>query len=910
MRQATEARILAKLVRSGMAPDEADELAAARSEKAAPALARRHARKAARARFGRRAASGIVPRLQIKGAAGLGKTQAIIDEYLRRPSLWKRHITVYEPNLQKCYDFAADLARAARGLASAPDGSQPRVIVIRGRTKELCARTKLTEAAAKAGCDSVFRACCHTPAGAGMPESFCPEWDSCKATGYVAQFLDHGPALRVLPHARLSLSQPNDLRLPAPDLVIIDETVVDELAGSTTVDPALLSDFASYASEPGQEHLIQEAAETGAKVAQAMAAAEPVIALRAAGVEPDHLREAAAAATLAARKALPPIHAGMDDNQARERLWRHKKHHGRAVAGVLAQLARDMQAGRRVSIGAEWDAKHTARMEDGTRVPHPIIRSHSAKPTLGAPSNRPLLLLDADADLTINRRLFGANLRGFTVPAMRTAHVIQVSDAALTLGSLAPDADALPKNVAKAAKLRGRIAEMVRRETAGGKRVLLMTAKEVRRALTGETDDALSPWVSWEGAELSHFGRHLGVNRWSDFDTVIVVGRAQLPPDAAERTARAIWANSLEAPLDLSGAYRKERRRHDLRSGAGPAVEVQAHADPRVQAVVEMKRENAMGQSVDRLRLIHRPPNRPARVLVVSNLPIPGLVVDQLVTLDDMLEGGTVWERSLARAGGVLPLSPDWLSKKMADLFGSRATATRTVAAGERCSFGNIGTYCQMSIFRTAGQRCPSKVLIGPDVTDPRAALEQLLGVPVVDFRPMAEPPAGAAQPPAEAPAPAPESNLDEPAQAEAPPPESTPEPSPGDAPEPADEYAPLPAPLRATRAAALPDDPPPRLPCWCSCQTSRRSRNRRRCRRLPRRFLRPNWCPWWCRPMPAAGCGPCRKGWRSPGRRICGATSSTPCASTTGRRGLPEPAPPRPRQRPHDRSNYARACD
>ena len=71
MQKASEARIRAKLVRKGMDPNEADEQAAARAEKAAPSIARRQARKAARARFGRRAASGSMPRLQIKGAAGL-----------------------------------------------------------------------------------------------------------------------------------------------------------------------------------------------------------------------------------------------------------------------------------------------------------------------------------------------------------------------------------------------------------------------------------------------------------------------------------------------------------------------------------------------------------------------------------------------------------------------------------------------------------------------------------------------------------------------------------------------------------------------------------------------------------------------------------------------------------------------
>jgi hypothetical protein len=63
---------------------------------------------------------------------------------------------------------------------------------------------------------------------------------------------------------------------------------------------------------------------------------------------------------------------------------------------------------------------------------------------------------------------------------------------------------------------------------------------------------------------------------------------------------------------------------------ASGAWNITVHPDPRVQEIVEIKRENAMGQAADRLRLIHRDPNYPARVLVVSNLPVPGLVVDEL----------------------------------------------------------------------------------------------------------------------------------------------------------------------------------------------------------------------------------------------------------------------------------------
>ena len=750
VRQASEARILAKLIRKGMDPYEAEEVAAVRAERAAPRLAKRAARRAAAVRFGERAASGVMPRIQIKGAAGLGKTQAIIDEYLSRPALWKRNIAIYTRTLDLAEDFKDALAIKAEGMPPAMDGSRPRFMVIRGRqTEGMCdpARLKVVEAAIKAGADSVYRACCHTPAVGDAPESFCPKFNECR---YNKQFLDTAPALRLMPHARLKRMQPAELRLPAPDLVIVDESAIGDLVETAMVDPALLTNHATYASAPGDEHLIQEAMDTGRAVVNAVSrGAEAVAMLKADGVKPEHLRAAAVAASLAAKNALPSVWAGMDPEEAKARYRQHEKHEGRAVAAVLSQLARDLEADRLASVGIEWDAEHKARLEDGTNAPHPVIRRHGLAKAIGAPADTALVLLDADANLEINRRLFGADLRGFTVRAVRQAHVTQVLDCTLAASSIAPP-DSLPNNQAKAAKMRARIAAMVQRETANGKPVLIITPLKVRRALTGE-EGTVHPSTVWHGADMTHFGRHLGANGWTDFDTVIVLGREELPPLVAERIARAIYADAPEVTLDLPGKFGRELRRHDLRTGTAPPVFVRAHPDRRVQQVVEMSRENAMGQGADRLRLIHRDAANPARVVVVSNLPVPGLVVDRLMTLDDALEGGTVWERAFARMpGGVLPLSAEWLAGNLPDLFSSDRTAGRELAKS-KVPNGNRYIYCQVALYRTARQRRWSEALIRPDVADARAELARLLGAEVVDFRMMDGPPP---DPPAAAPVP------------------------------------------------------------------------------------------------------------------------------------------------------------
>ncbi|OYV35121.1 MAG: hypothetical protein B7Z80_19310 [Rhodospirillales bacterium 20-64-7] len=752
-----EAKITAKLIRQGVDADTAAEQAAERAAKAAAGQVKVIAKKAAIERFGGRAVKAKMPRIQIKGAAGLGKTRAIIREYVRRPAMWRSNIVFYAKTLQLMDDFADGIANAqtvrelealTAGVPATGDGARPNVRVIRGRSAEgMChsERIEVVEAAAAAGVVSVHRACCHAPARDGVPASSCPFFNWCKDKAYMAQF-DNQPALRIMPHARLTLNQPDDLNLPAPDLVIVDETVVSEMVTHGEAAPAAMPNSATFAAKPGEEDRIQEAMDMGKAVVMALADGnvDAVERLRAGGVAtPELLRAAAAMAAEAADLALPALWPSMLPKEAKQRCAARKAHPGRAVASIFRQLARDLEANRRTSTGVEWT----------TRDGNPVILVHGVKPAIGAPADAALVLLDADADLEINRRLFGVNLRGFTISAARRAHVIQISDAALGVSTLTvkqADGD-------DAAKLRAWIAGLVQREVASGTRkVLVFCAKKVRLALTGEIADGNLPAATqWCGAALSHFGRHLGANDWADFDTVVIVGRLEPPVEVVEQQARAIYADADDVTLDLRGEYVTDLRRHDLRHGLGPAVKVRVHPDPRVQALVEIWRENAMGQAIDRLRLIHRGADQPARVVVLSNLPVPGLVVDELLTKKDALAGGTVWQRALLRApGGVLPLSVAWLVANLPDLFPSEATAKRALKT-LKGSNANMIFYWQMSLLRISGQKRHSKALVRPDLTafEARTEAALLLGAEVVEFRGLeAEP---AAPPPTPAPAPA-----------------------------------------------------------------------------------------------------------------------------------------------------------
>ena len=732
------ARIAARLTRNGMDPAEAEEVAASRAAKVAPTVARRRARYAAVPAFGRRAVFGKPPRIQIKGSASLGKTRAIVEEYATRPSLWNRNIAVYVPLIVLSEQFATDAREAVAKATPATNGTRGRVLVIRGREhaaadgSTMChpQRLPVIAAATRAGCGSVYHACCRTPANAEHAETTCPHYAWCAAAGYIAQF-DNAPALRLFAHSHLALPQPKDLHLPTPDLAVVDESALGALMFHKEVDPAWLTDPATY-SVPDDE-LRAVAIDIGRATVAAFTGTGPALeALRAAGITPADLREAAGCADATHEE--PKVVAGMSAKEALKRFEGHRPTHGRPVAGVLRQLARDLERGRPTSLAIEYDQEHTVSTDSGTRVQHPIFRRHGIRDVL-VPKSAALLLLDADAIIDANKIAFGSDLRSFTIAAARVAHVTQIIDAALATSSLAPG-DELANNSPKAEKLRSRIEAFVDKLAAEEKRVLVIACLPVRRALTGEGAGKLAAFAAWHGTEISHHGAILGSNRWKDFDAVVLIGREQLPPVAAERQARAIWGDAPAAALSLTGAYQAEGRAHDLRNGAAPAVKVWAHADPRVQALVELKRERAMAQAIDRLRLIHRPADAPGEIYVLSNLPVPGLVVDRLMRLDDLLDGGTPLERAMARmAEGMLPLSPAWLHEKMADLFTSKRTAEREVANFDKPPLGNIVSHCQVAVYRVAGQKRPSKALVRVGAASPKGALVRLLGVEIVDFR-------------------------------------------------------------------------------------------------------------------------------------------------------------------------------
>ena len=114
----------------------------------------------------------------------------------------------------------------------------------------------------------------------------------------------------------------------------------------------------------------------------------------------------------------------------------------------------------------------------------------------------------------------------------------------------------------------------------------------------------------YAGATVVHFNSIRGLNTFSDYENVIIIGREQPSSTGAEASARGIFWDD-EEPIQRLGNKsgsrpfsNDTRRGYRLASGDYDSTTVQLHPDHRVQAMVEQIRESESTQAIDRLRLL------------------------------------------------------------------------------------------------------------------------------------------------------------------------------------------------------------------------------------------------------------------------------------------------------------------
>ncbi|MFG6499413.1 hypothetical protein [Sulfitobacter sp. 1A15106] len=259
----------------------------------------------------------------------------------------------------------------------------------------------------------------------------------------------------------------------------------------------------------------------------------------------------------------------------------------------------------------------------------------------------PMLILDADADTEILTAI-GCDVQAEHKLSLRpNAHIVQVHDQQMS-------STALLKSERQREGFRRVIAREVLRDQLSRKEgVLVGATKQVVRKIFEDAGWDFSAKSDAEicqillntklhGADWLWFGsRSLGSNRYKDCGTVIVLGRQELPISALEDQGRALWGDTAGNPLDLVAPDLNGKHRlpltevpYEMADHSGFAVMVPCHPDARIRRLQLQSRELATRQLVERVRLAHARYRK--RVILVCNIPIPGLPVNELISWNDL----------------------------------------------------------------------------------------------------------------------------------------------------------------------------------------------------------------------------------------------------------------------------------
>jgi hypothetical protein len=631
----------------------------------------------------------------IKAPAGLGKTR----EFAMRVALSPALVEVYVPTHKLAEEWRDSILQT---------NPAKRVQVMYGRSAErhvgvrMCARHTLADDLSRAGV-AVYQNLCSQPQGPGVPPVKCPYHGQCD---YLAQF-GHADVY-IYTHAHLPLER-GALEHWTPGVVIVDESFFQHMIEKVRFPAALLV----HASLPSVAQVlcrdVMTALTTGGSLQQRLATA---------------VANGEFAAAIGALKMQPPLSPAQSDAQQRSILTQRTNF--KPVALLLEQLQVELRL-RAVPQTVQYTATGDVVVHHRRTITR-FDRSDGTQPKI--------FVLDASADREVIRPFFAIS-RFIQMDVPRRARVVQCHSTRCSTTSLVPAKNLDPRSRADASKRLKEISSLVRRLSAGGRKVLVVGPV----AVVGNTKTGALPLITIPPhCELAHFNALRGVNRWESFDVVVIVGRNEPPVVEVEDMARALFFDDPVA-LRLTGRWDYAIRGYRF-TGEALGIDTPVHADSRVQAVAEQLRESESLQAIDRIRLVHCVNEK--LVILLSNLPLD-IDVHETRSWDELIHG-TRLERAWDAAAGVLPLNPTWLAANHPGLWKTTEAAKLDVRmARKKGHFPNSSSIRKMTLFgfdcKLPGQRRWSHALSASnDVRRVTAALKRLVGPSVAVRRGAREP--------------------------------------------------------------------------------------------------------------------------------------------------------------------------
>lgn len=618
----------------------------------------------------------------IKAPAGIGKTQLAVAQVAKSS---RKPIEIYTPTHALGGEWQENLKKVAPEL---------KVIHIFGRAQPgpdgqtLCRKSELAQALSKSG-QAVFPNLCQREQTNNQPPLLCEHYKRCP---YVAQFQ---PAdVYIYTHSHLTLSR-TTLEAWTPHIAIIDESFYQQCIEQTTLPANLLL----------SQHIPDLAVDLCKTIYDGI-------------VSGASLRDAITECTINGKlrhaiEALQKLKSGIHPGQSLDQQNAHiKEIVSMSPVVLLLKALRHNRYGQAIQYNQSES----------------IITVHHKKPITRFGEDTRLKIIDASASQTIINAIF-ERYQYKTIFAKRNAYVTQCYSTRCSTTSLIPERNSDPRSADDAMKRLADINHLIWRKAENGKQVLVIGPQ----AVVGNPVSCIQPRINIpEHCDIAHFNGFRGVDKWKDFDVVIVIGRNEPSVLDAENMARALYIYDPE-PLLLTGKWTTEERGYYV-SGAQLGVEVTVHPDARVQAIVEQLREEEILQAIDRLRMMHNLTTK--EVIILSNIPLD-IDVDELRNWDEIIYG-TRLERAMELNGGILPLASDWLAENHPELWATSNAAKmdvkRELAGVKKGQYANSIYIRKMTLFnyKKPSQRSWSWCLSATnDLMEVTSGLQQLVELDV-----------------------------------------------------------------------------------------------------------------------------------------------------------------------------------
>ncbi|MBF0321779.1 MAG: hypothetical protein HQL62_02355 [Magnetococcales bacterium] len=527
-------------------------------------------------------------RPMIKATPGLGKTTAIIEAVLGG-SLDR--VAFYVPSTRLADELAAKANDEKPGSAK----------VIRGRCEENCSYWEACQDAGKKGLP-VYSSFCCVKSEEGAILATCTDFTICK---YLAQFDNVTEQIIIMSHEYVRLdAQLVRNRLGPFDLHVIDESIIGTLTDSISFALSHLpKDFASL--KPGDD-VLEVARESGWTKDDAEQLRDELWLQ----VVDNNMKRASG------------LHPGIFLEKAMERLATENHHDGgllmcgqklasapslwRFFATMAKQwdLAKGCEA---IFISADTRAADNDAVKSQARV-NVAVKLDAEGMRVG----EPIIMLDADGDIDINRQLISSSMVEHRVDAVRNVFVVQVAMSASKKALGVPD----KKPSAKLQKWSRVVRNLIPGEP------LVVSYKDILAPKDG------GPLADFGEAQTTWFGGFLGKDLWKNLDTAIILGRNQPRAEDMEILARAIYRDDPE-PLNLPGRYEHRPQGYTMTDESYQGAKVLCHPDERVNALLNIFRGQLSAQAVDRLRLVGGETTKLAIILDQTPTPLP---VDLVMT--------------------------------------------------------------------------------------------------------------------------------------------------------------------------------------------------------------------------------------------------------------------------------------